>query len=683
MAPTSIAALASGPSNPLEVPDTQDTQAAQDTIAGTNAPARQPPPLAPQTDDVRHGARPDAAPSGASDSAAGSTDFGTLITEFGADRQMVLGAFDEAGQEPTVLAASATAAAPLQAQAELPVGSLNQLAAYLTDGYWDQSLRSRHSFDTSDSNVITVNFDALGSAGVDLARQALEAWEMVADLSFVEVTGAGGDITFDDKLGGAYADYDNTGSTTTSATVNVSVGWLAIYGTTLDAYAFSTFVHEIGHALGLGHQGPYNGAATYPDDAAYANDSWHLSVMSYFSMDDNTQEDADFAWITSAMMADIIAIQDLYGAPVDSVTAGATIYGYGTNLDNVMGDLFRAQWETPDPAVYNAGEPVTYTIWDESGIDTIDFSPDTHNQVFNLGPTSANTVDGVFESVIIARGTVIENYIAGHGNDLINGNSSANSIRGGDGHDTIYGGSGADRLRGNAQGDELLGLTGGDSLYGGNAHDTVSGNDGNDLLFGGAGNDSLYGGLAQDKVHGGDGDDLLWGQDGGDTLRGDAGDDIIFGHVGNDLVQGGDGDDDINGGQGFDTLYSGNGHDTIIGLQGDDKIGGGAGDDMLIGSGGNDTLKGGGGDDTLNGGTGADHFIFGAGQDRILQFQNDLDTLVIDSTILADGVDTVQDVLDLAMVSGGELVIDFGGGNVLSIENFGNINALSNDIFIA
>ena len=45
----------------------------------------------------------------------------------------------------------------------------------------------------------------------------------------------------------------------TSSFVNVSTNWLRDFGTSIDSYSLTTYIHEIGHALGLGHQGYYNG----------------------------------------------------------------------------------------------------------------------------------------------------------------------------------------------------------------------------------------------------------------------------------------------------------------------------------------------------------------------------------------------------------------------------------------
>ncbi|MDV6329020.1 hypothetical protein Q5L94_13295, partial [Idiomarina sp. Sol25] len=83
--------------------------------------------------------------------------------------------------------------------------TLDEMADFLTDGYWQGTFRSGRSFDTSADNQISVNITGLTAAGQQLARWAFEAWERVANLEFVE-TGTGfADITFDDAASGAYA----------------------------------------------------------------------------------------------------------------------------------------------------------------------------------------------------------------------------------------------------------------------------------------------------------------------------------------------------------------------------------------------------------------------------------------------------------------------------------------------
>ncbi|WP_071675817.1 FG-GAP-like repeat-containing protein [Nioella nitratireducens] len=344
--------------------------------------------------------------------------------------------------------------------AALNDGTLDDLATYLTDGYWASVGGARHSFDTTSSNIITANLTALDSRGQALARNAMEAWEAVADIRFQEITGSA-QITFDDSQSGAYTSYSTLGSSTQNATVNISTTWLDTYGTQYDDYSQSTYIHELGHALGLGHQGPYNGSASYPGDAAFTNDSYQLSVMSYFSQSENTDVTASYALQLTAMAADIVAIQTLYGAPgTSSQTAGDTVYGAGQTVGGYLGDFFTILATGSDPQSHYGGGPVTLTLYDQGGIDLVDVSFDTFDQVIDLGDLGLWNTGGLIGNVIVARGTVLENVSAGSGNDHVIGNSANNTILGNNGNDTLDGGVGDDLLNGGVGNDTLNGGAG-------------------------------------------------------------------------------------------------------------------------------------------------------------------------------------------------------------------------------
>jgi len=421
------------------------------------------------------------------------------------------------------------------------VASLDEMADFLTDGYWQGTFRSGRNFDTSADNQITVNITGLTAAGQQLARWAFEAWERVANLEFVE-TGTGfADITFDDAASGAYAQSVVSGGTILSSVVNVSTSWLSNYGTDIDTYSFQTYVHEIGHALGLGHQGAYNGNATYGTDETFINDSWQLSVMSYFDQVDNTTTNASFGYIVSTMMADIVAIQNLYGAPdEDSETAGDTTWGTNTTLtDSYLSEVFGAL--EGDFSFNMTGNDFALTIYDVSGTDTIDLSPNTTNDRIDLNDESFSDVAGRIGNLGIARDTVIENVIAGSGNDTITGNEVGNEIHAGNGTDIISGGAGDDTIFGGADALDLR-----DVVYGGAGNDSIDGGYGNDELRGDAGNDSIEGGFGSDTVIGGDGDDVLTGS---------ALSDQVFGGAGSDFVNGGFGHDRVNGGGDADKFF--------------------------------------------------------------------------------------------------------------------------------
>lgn len=618
-------------------------------------------------------------------------------------------------------------------------GTLDELALFLTEGYWgDREI----TFDTTSSNVITVNLSGLTADGQQLARWAMEAWEMVVDLDFVEVS-SGEMITMDDESSGAFA-YSPGGSGQDGVELNVSTNWVADYGTSIDSYSFQTYVHEIGHAIGLGHQGDYNGSATYGVDETFTNDSWQMSVMSYFSQTENTTTNASYEYLAGPMMADILAIQNLYGAPgSSSATGGNTIYGANSNLGNYLDDVFDAL-ATGNTTADVTGNAMAFTLYDQSGIDTLDISFLTSGARLDMREERFSDFAGLIGVMGIARGTVLERATLGSGNDTVTGNAASNvvlggtgndSIDGGSGNDTLDGGGGFDTLLGGGGEDTLLGGSGADSLYGGDSHDRLEGGQGVDQLYGDAGNDTLLSGESADRLYGGDGNDVLragtnfgltvdglFGEGGNDRLFGEAGFDYLdggtgndymdggaqadnlYGRAGNDFMLGGDSLDRLFGGADNDTLDGGAGNDGLFGEQGNDVMIGGTGNDRFFGGSGNDDMQGGGGNDTINGGSGFDTIGGGAGNDLIFGRFN-ADTFVFEN---GHGIDVIGDFnalnnferIDLSGVSaisnlaalnlgnanagaatqvGGNVLIDTGGGNQITLSGVSLSDLDAND----
>jgi Ca2+-binding RTX toxin-like protein len=88
----------------------------------------------------------------------------------------------------------------------------------------------------------------------------------------------------------------------------------------------------------------------------------------------------------------------------------------------------------------------------------------------------------------------------------------------------------------------------------------------------------------------------------------------------------------------------------------------------ILGNEDDNVIDGKGGNDILTGGAGSDTFVFatGSGSDRITDFAAGTDQIDLSSYGLANGFDSVRALMNEA---GGNVVINFGSGNTLTIEN--------------
>jgi hypothetical protein len=228
------------------------------------------------------------------------------------------------------------------------------------------------------------------------------------------------------------------------ADINVDASWFGS-STTDNDYVYQTFYHEICHALGLGHPGNYNETAQFSRDNLFTNDSWQMSIMSYFDPTENSTLPCDKAFLITPGPADIEVLRTYYGA--NRAFLGNTVYGVNTNI-NTSTNFYLNRLSTF--AARNA-----FTIHDDGGIDRLDFSNFTSDQRINLTVPSATGVNitggnvtsdvgGLRHNMTLAVGTVIEDARTGSGNDSITGNGAANRFNGGRGADTYTLRGGAD-----------------------------------------------------------------------------------------------------------------------------------------------------------------------------------------------------------------------------------------------
>lgn len=207
----------------------------------------------------------------------------------------------------------------------------------------------------------------------------------------------------------------------------------------------------------------------------------------------------------------------------------------------------------------------------------------------------------------------------GRGNDTIRAAFQTDTMRGGEGNDSL---SGIFTLADGGDGDDTINAslasnTGLIRLEGGLGSDLLIGNSSATTLFdGGEGNDFIVFTSARDSLTGSfAGDDTIDAANA--NFAGITTPNVISDFLGNNRIFGSNGRDSITTGSGNDLLIGGGGtqpgfqnSDTLDGGDGDDSLYGDYGDDNLIGGNGNDTLIGGPGVDILTGGNGNDVYVF-------------------------------------------------------------------------
>lgn len=261
------------------------------------------------------------------------------------------------------------------------------------------------------------------------------------------------------------------------------------------------------------------------------------------------------------------------------------------------------------------------------------------------------------------------------------------TLRGGDGEDTIIANAGDDVIDGDAGDDSIRGEAGDDTIDGGDGNDTIDSGAGDDIVAGQSGNDVISTGSGNDTIiwNGiGNGADTVVDSEGVQTVTvqgdsnvnnyivdsnngrvrvaeggasitvsnststinvlGGSADDVITintiadvralvlnidGQADNDTISAADANIGdvrlrLNGGNGNDTITGSRNNDTINGDNGDDSLIGGLGNDLFDGGEGDDTMAGDGGNDTMLGNIGNDSAQGGDGDDVVFgNFGND------------------------------------------------------------
>ena len=188
------------------------------------------------------------------------------------------------------------------------------------------------------------------------------------------------------------------------------------------AEGYLMVLHELGHALGLKH--PHDTINSRLSFGKYGTSQYDLDEYTIMSYNDNSHSYVAYDPITP-MVLDVIALQYLYGKNMQ-INSGNT-----------------------DHKIVHTAE--YYTIWDPSGIDTINLSNSKWDWYVELPYVISSSIHGEYVGVAFTDENYnaptdliwligeIENIVGGSGDDILVGNHLNNYIDGGSGNDFIYG----------------------------------------------------------------------------------------------------------------------------------------------------------------------------------------------------------------------------------------------------
>ncbi len=257
----------------------------------------------------------------------------------------------------------------------LPVWTLTQVVDQLdAEQRWFNPTIT-YAFPTSAAGMYVTGgedqaFLAVNAAQATVLALALKTWDDLIPQQFQQTTASNSNIEFaySGHMAGnsyAYGYFPTNGSVWFSSSAAYNQGTGNLLAPVVGRYGFMTFMHEIGHALGLNHMGDYDASAPGGVHPYSFQDSHVYSIMSYFgpNVASFASEVQNAVWSgyepQTPMLYDVWAVQQIYGTSTTTRTDD-TVYGFGSTVTGPSASIFDfALNQHPILTIFDSAEPIS------------------------------------------------------------------------------------------------------------------------------------------------------------------------------------------------------------------------------------------------------------------------------------------------------------------------------------